>query len=167
MSKNDLEEQLNEATRKLLQLARKSSWNRISNKTVYILTQIDPEPKLNVAESRKIRKKINDKKKTHTLKSATQELLSFYDDLYDINLYLYRSKRNRTIVEIQYFLKSFHAYKFQQSVRDNSPMLHCKIALPPYRRENKKFDINWELGGLRHQWNEFWWRRKMTKRFSK
>ena len=42
-------------------------------------------------------------------------------------------------------------------------MLHCKIAIPPYQNKNidnnkDKFDVNWELGGWRHQWNWFCWR---------
>ncbi len=35
-------------------------------------------------------------------------------------------------------------------------MLHCKIGLPNYRtNDTDKFDINWELGGIRHDWNSF------------
>lgn len=35
-------------------------------------------------------------------------------------------------------------------------MLHCKVGLPNYRRnDTDKFDINWELGGIRHEWNSF------------
>jgi hypothetical protein len=35
-------------------------------------------------------------------------------------------------------------------------MLHCKVGLPHYRKnDNEKFDVNWELGGIRHEWNIF------------
>lgn len=41
-------------------------------------------------------------------------------------------------------------------------MLHCKISIPPYVKKDKikKFDINWELGGLRYKWNMFRWKTK-------
>ncbi len=48
-------------------------------------------------------------------------------------------------------------------------MLHSKVSTPPYasgltNTTKKKFDIHWELGGIRHQWNLFWyWRRYKSK----
>ena len=41
-------------------------------------------------------------------------------------------------------------------------MLHCKVTHPSYIKElpnstklEKKFDVNWELGGIRHEWKSF------------
>ena len=43
-------------------------------------------------------------------------------------------------------------------------MLHCKVSIPPYRankpnayKKERRFDINWELGGIKHEWNKLLW----------
>jgi len=39
-------------------------------------------------------------------------------------------------------------------------MFHCKVAIPPYQKnKSEKYDVNWELGGVRHEWKMFWARR--------
>ncbi len=76
--------------------------------------------------------------------------------MYDINLYIYKSKKESTIIEIQYYLKSSLESDFYKTVKNNESMLHSKIKLPNYRKNDTyKFDINWELGGIRHEWNSF------------
>ena len=54
---------------------------------------------------------------------------------------------------------------YRSKIKDNDPMLHCKIGIPPYRKdESDKYDVNWELGGFRHRWNMFWWRKNRSKK---
>ncbi len=100
------------------------------------------------------------RKTTKSLKEITNELKDIYENLYDINLYIYKSERKRTIIEIQYYPKSSLPSDFYKKIKENSPMLHCKIRLPYYSENDKKFDVNWELGGVRHQWNNFFWKLK-------
>ncbi|WP_221417975.1 hypothetical protein, partial [Fulvivirga kasyanovii] len=65
------------------------------------------------------------------------------------------------IIEVQYYLKSSLEKDYLEDVRNNDPMLHCKVAIPPYLTNNQhKFDINWQLGGIRYQWQLLWWRLK-------
>ena len=35
-------------------------------------------------------------------------------------------------------------------------MLHMKIGIPIYvNNKTEKYDVNWELGGIRYKWNNF------------
>lgn len=132
-------------------MARNSCWNKISDNTSYIISEIK-----NDISNRTERKKTNDKKKPKILGKITTELKALYENLYDINLYIYKCNKDKTIIEIQYYPKSSLESDFYETVKNNDPMLHCKIRLPNYRRnDTDKFDANWELGGIRHEWNSF------------
>ncbi|WP_298903488.1 hypothetical protein [uncultured Psychroserpens sp.] len=151
VTKNNLEQNLKEATSSLLEMARNSCWNKISDNTSYIISEIK-----NGEPNRTERKKANDKKIPKSLGKITTELKAFYENLYDINLHIYKSKKDKTIIEIQYYPKSSLESDFYETVKNNDPMLHCKIGLPNYRRnDTNKFDVNWELGGIRYEWNSF------------
>ena len=87
-----------------------------------------------------------------------KELMLLYDDLYDVNLYIYKALKDKTIIDIRYFLKSSLDKDYLEKVKDKKPMLHCKIVQPPYihYKSKEKFDVNWDLGGMRYYWNLFW-----------
>lgn len=164
MTKENLRNDIANATEKLLDMARDHSWNTISNNCLYIISEIKYSNEKNLFEQRKTRKKVNRNKKPQPLQLVASELESIYEKLYDVNLYAFQSTSKQTVVEVQYCLKSSLDTDYLEKVKDNEPMLHCKVAIPPYLNDNKsKFDINWELGGLRHEWNTYWWRIR-TKR---
>ncbi|WP_425077897.1 hypothetical protein [Psychroserpens sp. S379A] len=161
MNKENLEQNLKEASSTLLEMARSSCWNKISDNTSYIISEITNDNR-SILDKRIERKKVNEKKKNKSLEQITAELKDIYENLYDINLYIYKSKKKSTIIEIQYYPKSSLELDFYETVKRNEPMLHCKIPRPFYVTEspnsNKtepKFDVNWELGGSRHEWNKF------------
>lgn len=155
MENTSLELKLKKATSSLLELARNSCWNKISENTSFIISEIKNEGQ-NSFDLRKIRKKENDKKTPKSLDIVTAKLNTFYKDLYDINLYIYKSKKKSTIIEIQYYPKSRLDIDFYETIKDRDPMIHSKIGIPPYAfHKAKKYDINWELGGIRYQWNFF------------
>lgn len=149
ITKENLNQTLKDATSTLLEMARKSCYNKISDNTTYIISEIK-----NDIRSRAERKKTNDKKHPKTLEQITTELQAIYENLYDINLYIYNAKKKITIIEIQYYPKSSLESSFYETVKYNDPMLHCKIRIPPYINDkSKKYDVNWELGGIKHKWN--------------
>uniref|UniRef100_UPI0026304F0A hypothetical protein n=1 Tax=uncultured Algibacter sp. TaxID=298659 RepID=UPI0026304F0A len=161
VTKNNLELNLKEATSTLLEMAKNSCWNKISDNTSYIISEIINDER-NFFDKRIERKKVNDKKKTKSLEQITAELKDIYVNLYDINLYVYKSEKESTIIEIQYYPKSSLESDFYETVKNNEPMLHCKIVQPPYIakppnsvEKERKFDVNWELGGIRYEWNKF------------
>ncbi|EDP70780.1 hypothetical protein FBALC1_08473 [Flavobacteriales bacterium ALC-1] len=151
VTKNNLEKNLKETTSTLLEMARNSCWNKISDNTSYIMSEIK-----NDLLNRSKRKKLNDKKKPKSLEKITAELREIYENLYDINLYIYKSEKESTIIEIQYYPKSSLESEFYETIKNNDPMLHMKIGIPPYvNNKTEKYDVNWELGGMRYEWNLF------------
>ena len=162
LKKAELENKIQEATSSLIDMATDICWNKISRNCVYIMSEIDESIGKNFFEQAKIRKKINDKKVPKTLSGIVSELTTIFENLYDINLYIYKSLSNKTIIEIRYFLKTSHTADFYLTIINNEPMLHCKVAVSNYvakkpnsTEKQKTFDVNWELGGIRHEWNKF------------
>jgi hypothetical protein len=165
LKKNELENKIQNATSSLIDMAADMCWNKISKNCEYIISEIDESIGKNFFERAKIRKRINDKKLPKSLTGIVADLNKIYDNLYDINLYIYKSLQNKTIIEIRYFLKTSHTDDFYPTIKNNEPMLHCKVAIPPYvakkpnsTEKQELFDVNWELGGIRQKWNKFWWK---------
>lgn len=163
ITKNTLKENLKKATSSLIDMAKELCWNTISDDCVYIISEIDDSVGNNFIERAKIRKKNNDKKTPKSLSEIIPKLHQIFDNLYDINLYIYRALPNKTIIEIRYFLKTSHTPEYYPTIKNNPPMLHCKVATPPYASDffnttKMKFDIHWELDSIRHQWKLFWYR---------
>lgn len=148
-------------TKKLIELSKRLCWNDLSNSCTNILSEITNTEK-NFNENRIGRKRTNAKNKPLGLKQVSKELEKLYSNLYDVNLYVYRATKAKTIIEIQYFLKSSLEKDYFEKIKDNSPMFHCKVSTPIYlKTKDKKFDVNWELGGLRFKWNMFWYKRRV------
>lgn len=165
VTKNNLEQNLKEATSTLLEMARNSCWNKISDNITYLISEIKND-ELNAFDKRKERKKENEKRIAKSLEQISTELKAIYKNLYDINLYIYKSEKENTIIEIQYFPKSSLESDFYETIKYNEPMLHCKIGIPPYvNNKSEKYDVNWELGGMRYELNLFWWRMKFNWKY--
>lgn len=129
-------------------MAKDYCWNEISDNCFFILSEIKSNDK-NFLEKRIERKKTNDRKSLKSFEQIVKELNEIYYSLYDVNFYVYKSEKLKTIIEIQYFLKSSLDKEFFEKVKTNEPMIHCKIANPNYQEDSKeKFDINWEHGGF-------------------
>lgn len=169
ITKNTLEQNLREATSTLLEMARRSCWNTISENTGFIVSEIKNDSR-NFKIQRIEKNKANRRKKPVTLEKATAQLKSMYENLYDIQLHIYKSQKDNTIVDIRYYPKSELESDFYEKIKNNHPMLHCKVGVPFYASDtSKKYDVNWELGGIRHQWHSFWnkvqFKWKESKRF--
>ncbi|WP_281234626.1 hypothetical protein [Flavobacterium gelatinilyticum] len=163
--KNNIEQEIQNLTNSLLEMVNTYCWNTISKNVVYITSNISETDIAgeNAFVHRRNRNTANKKKTPKSFNEAIADLEKIYDSVYDINLYVYKAEKKLTILDIRYFLKSELDPDFLSVVADNPSMLHCKITHPPYRNENHKFDVNWELGGLRHNWNMFWYKRKFKK----
>ncbi|MGD1846341.1 MAG: hypothetical protein ACFB10_13220 [Salibacteraceae bacterium] len=156
MIKDKLYDDLKEATEQLLGMARDQSWNTISNNCLYLISEIKDSNGKNFFEQRKIRKRENRHKQPKTLQAVAYELSCIYKNLYDVNLCVFKSTSRQTVVEIQIYLKCSLSKVYLEKVKANDLSLHCKVAIPPYAiDETSKFDINWELGGLRHNWKMY------------
>src|SRR5690606_25322255 len=106
----------------------------------------------------------NDKKVPVTFLEIMPSLQNLYDNLYDINLHIYRADKYLTVVDFRYYPKSSLNQDYRQSVLDKPPMLHFKIATPPWLMDKKqKFDINWEHKQWLINWKLFWARQKLKQ----
>ena len=166
MKKESIHKEINEATQSLLKMARESSFNNISDNCTFIISEIKQSCK-NFFEQNKIRKRDNEKKIPKSLTDIIVELETLYENFYDVNLYVYKAGKNSTIIEIQYYPRSSLDIEYPKKSAKQETMLHSKVAVPPYASENnKKFDINWQLGTINHKWKMFWWKQK-TKKYLK
>jgi len=161
MTKQELKTEIAQAVPKLIGMVKENCTNVLSENLVYIISEIR-ETNLKPDAERKSRIKENKIKSPLSFDDAVQRLLDLYDNLYDINLVIYKAEKRRTIVEMRYYPKSSLNNSYRESVVERPPMLHCKIALPIYHKE-KKFDVNWEHNIYRHKWNEIIFRKKMRK----
>jgi hypothetical protein len=164
MTKHTLHKEIEEAVLQLLDMARKLSWNKISDNCRFILTEIKDSHE-NFHVQRVLRKRENDRKVPKTLEELMPDLQQLYDDFYEINLHIYIATKNMTIIDFRYFPKSSLDEEYRQLVLPNPPMLHCKVEQPPRLSEkNGKFDINWEHKQWLINWKLFWSRRKLLSR---
>lgn len=159
MIKEELHIFLKAETRQLLELAKSRSLYPVSENCLYITSKIENNSNENFLEVRKLRKRKNRDKKPRFLNEVVTELSHLYEDLYDLNLFIYKSSKNISLIEIQYFLKSSLDKEYHKKVGQDSPMIHSKLAIPPYVKGDKqRFNLNWELDGFKHRWKLFWWK---------
>ncbi|KFF23638.1 hypothetical protein [Chryseobacterium vrystaatense] len=168
MTHESLEKNIEISAVRLIKLAEERSWNKISHHMTFIISDCNEFKGENFGEIRKSRWKINRYKIPQPLDQVIGVLKNEYEDLYDVNLYVFKALRKETVIEIQYYRKSNLNPDYFEKIKDNQPMFHSKITLPGYALDGAKFDINRESGGgPRHYWNlflyEFKYRRMMKK----
>jgi hypothetical protein len=144
MTSSTLQKEIEATVPRLLEMARELTWNKISDNCKFILSEIKNSDG-NFQTERKLRIKENDLKVPVTLEELMPALQNLYNNVYDLNLYVYRSGKDLTIIDIRCYLKSSLDADYRAMVIDNEPMLHCKIPMPASPgSKNVKFDINWE-----------------------
>jgi len=144
---NDLEENIKLTVCSLEILIKEKCFNKISNNYLYILSEINDFDNTNFHEQRKINNRINNSKTPVKIDYALKVLSKIYNDLYDVNLYVFKAKKNLTVIEIQYYKKARLDSDYFIKVKDNHPMYHAKVPLPPCRNnDSEKFGINWNNG---------------------
>lgn len=144
MTPATLEDEIKEAIPGLFAMAKSLTRNNLSENYKVILTEIKDTDE-NLYEKTKKRKKENDKKLPVTLSALMPTLLVLYNNLYDINLHIYKATKKCTIIDIRYYPKSSLTPEYRQTVLQKPPMLHCKVLHPMWLSDKKeKFDINWE-----------------------
>lgn len=175
MKKEDIYKDLEAATFSLLEMAREECWNKISNNCIYYLSK-ESEYSYDITSLDLRRRSVYKNKTLLPLEVIAQSLEEIYIDLYDVNLYIFKAEKKQTIIEIRCDFKhkfdpnNIAEKEYYEFIKCDPPMLHCKIAIPPYAKkdyesENEKYDVNWTLGGWRHHWKLFWWRRRMKSRY--
>lgn len=155
MSKENLREEIETCIVNLQRLATITCWNKISSNVVFIVSDFNEFEGRNFFEQGKSRNRVNKYKTKLSLDSAIEVLDKEYSDLYDVTLYIFKASQKETVIEIQYYRKSNFESDYFAVVKDNPPIFHSKISKTYYANNHSKFDINWELGGVRYFWNHF------------
>lgn len=153
MAIETLRQDIEQLTSQLLQMTRERCWNTIPDEVAYIISEIVHDEGW---EQRINRRRSKDGIEPISFDYLISELEERYPALHDINLHVHRAEKHRTIVDVQYYLKE----KAGSETGDEVPsMLHAKVAIPPYRKDDsKKFDVHWGFGGFRHSYRMFWGR---------
>jgi hypothetical protein len=160
METTDLVTTLEGAVPQLLKLARALTWNDISDNYLFILSEITDEP-ANSYQRRQLTKRLNDVKQPLPLVALAPALHQLHGNLHDINLYIYRATTELTVVDIRYYPRSSLSLTYQAQVAHQPPMLHVKVATPPWLalvEPPPKFDINWERQVTWTWWRTWWFR---------
>lgn len=121
-----LEEKIRSTAISLLDLAEKQCWNKVSKNCHYILTDINALEYSNFHMLRKLKYKANSKKNPQDLNSILKVLYEYDNDLYDVVLYVFKAKKNQTIIEIEYLKKSDLDPEYDQEIKDYPTMFHAK-----------------------------------------
>lgn len=164
ITKANLAEHLKSGTDQLLEMAADHAWNEISSAVCYVIKKVRTgvTEGINVFETNRIRKKLLQSMKAVDLSSAVAELRSIFDDIYLIELYIFRADTSRTIIEIEILEKAEVASDPNSSNSAKGPTLHCKVPIPPYVADKQKgrFDINWQLETPEYRRKMLWWKLK-------
>lgn len=156
MYQNNLKNNIQHSLDNLLRLVEIHCWNKISPNIIFILSDFNEFKGSNSSEQRIHRNKLNNLKIPLTLDAAIQVLNNEYDDLYDVNLYVFKALKKETIIEIQYYRKSNFETAYYTKIKNNPPMFHAKFSLPFFGKSGVQYDVNWEASGrLRHIWSVF------------
>jgi hypothetical protein len=165
MSPTDLVAAINEAVPQLLKLGRTLTRNDISDHCLFILSEITDEP-TNAHQQRRVTKRLNDAKQPLPLADLAPALHQLHGNLHDVNLSIYRATREVTIVDVRYYPRLSLAPAYRAQVADLPPMLHVKVATPPWLalvEPLPQFDINWERR-VTWAWLRTWWYRHVSFR---
>lgn len=145
ITRDTLQQHIEQAVSTLLNMARECTWNTITDHCLFIVSEIKNST-VNFFEERRLDKNEKEKIVPLSLQQVMPFLLELYSNLHDINLYIYQATQIVTVIDIQYYLKSSPDSDYAKKIAGNPPMLHCKIAIPPWLQDkNEKFDINWPL----------------------
>jgi len=143
-------------------LVEECCFNSVSRNQLFILSEIDINPKENSRDPLLVRVAEIEAKKSKevlNLKEVSSRLFSIYPDLYDINVTVFHSMKQKTFIEFSYVRKSHLDDGHPCRMSNVEPMYHAKLTTPFYLKDqNEKFDVNWQ-----HQEWKNWWRRLQLK----
>jgi|GEM_PF-391515 len=162
-----LARKLKDLTVSAIQLGKVNTWNEIPVNCKYILSEIRSELDFSdFHEERIYYKKENLKKKPCDLDKIVSALISFYENIYDINMQIFKVEKGLTIIDIRYFLKTSVDKDYYEVIKNEAPMFHAKLPIPPYivDSKNEKFDINWQFNEIKYRWNMFKARKRLIKK---
>jgi hypothetical protein len=165
MKQEEFKYRLIESTKKLIDLSQPMVTNTISENVEFL---VEPNNRsysnhLNELEISKL-DQINQVAGQHFKPDKTSELLvdSGLVPLW-INSEINRSTKSRTIVKL-ICSRRFRDEMDLNAKGDEFPPFRPLVALPPWYKEDKKFDINWKHQKLKKKWHALTWKWRFEKK---
>jgi hypothetical protein len=155
-----LEASIRGMTADLLRIARQLTYNCLSDNSLYIFSEILP---IVLTERERFLQLEKTQPVPQQLAAIMPQLLAHYADFYDINLFIHKAERKRTVIDIRYYAKSSLGAAQRQLAAADAPMLHGKVPIPFWASHSTlKFDINWKVyapvSRLKQLWLTQQWR---------
>ena len=96
-----LREEINAATHSLLQIARESCYNSISDNVQYVLQIADQKLENgNFYQQFKLKKKLIQSSPRLQSEALLNQLYSIYDQIHQMDLYIHKAEKRLTLVEV-------------------------------------------------------------------
>lgn len=164
MEQKEFKLRLEASTKKLLEFTQAMVTNEISEDVVYLIepNRREASPHLNVNELKKL-KKLN---RIEGKLFNSSEVASLLYDSQKVPLWIngevHRSSSKKTIVILICSRRYRHEKELNYKV-DKYPPFHLLVPLPPWHKENEKFNVNWKFQVLKRKWHALIWKWKNRK----
>jgi len=91
------------ASQSLLAMAKDFTYKNISNNLIFIIRIVDNEFNQisSFNERNKLRKKLNESNPILTIENATKEIENIFDQIYEINLYIYKAEKKGLLSKLK------------------------------------------------------------------
>ncbi len=153
MESQDFQYRLERSTQKLIELAQGQVTNRLAAHVEYLVhpNRTEDSPHLNDTERAQLAKLLAVAGTALSAEQVTALLLvSGHAPLW-INSEIQRSTTKRTVVSLQ-VSRRLRTEEHMNSVVDELLPFHPLVALPPWRKEGVRFNINWPHQLFKRRW---------------
>lgn len=161
----EFKHRLIESTKELIEFTKSIVKNPISNNVKYLIEPNNREisQHLNEVEINKLNKLNDIQNKLIDFENVSDFLFYKGQTPIWINMEVFYSSNKKTIVKL-IISRRFRNEIELNNKTDNFPPFHLTVPIPPWRIENKKFNINWQHQILRKKWHALTWKWRFKKR---
>ena len=164
MEQKEFKYRLDESTKKLIEFTQSMVTNSISENVEFLIEPNSRETSehLNEKEQNKLKElnslegKLFDSKEVNSLLFDSGQVPLW------INTEVHRSTKNKTTVK----LICSRRYRYDQDLNhkaDEFPPFHPLVPLPPWRKDDEQFNINWRHQTLKRRWYALTWKWRYKK----
>ncbi len=168
MEKKEFKYRIDESTKKLIEFTQSSVTDSISENVEYLIEPNCRETSehLNKQELNKLMELNRLEGKLFNSKEVNNLLLDSGQVPLWINTEVFRSTKKKTTVKL-ICSSRFRDEKDLNHNVDEFPPFHPLVHLPPWRKDNEKFNINWKHQTLKRKWFALTWKRRYKKELKK
>lgn len=168
MDKQEFQHRLEESTKKLIEFTESLVYNSISDKIEFLIEPNSREISnhLDITEQQSLQK-------LNQLKDKLFDQTEVINHLYNsgkvplwINTEVYLSKKHKTTIKLICSRRLRDDNDLNHKA-DAFPPFHITVPLPPWRKQDEKFNINWKRQKLKKLWYTITWKWKYRRELKK